>query len=129
MQTAFFIQDVTFGISTPVSNFVNLTVDFQIHNSGPAHVAGLVWTIDGWKTSHVEDAVFEALGQGFEFWRAVVGFTSNDVPAFEFVVFCDDFGGGDQVPRIWNTNGGNRFVTGSGVLLAERSTDMADLNR
>jgi hypothetical protein len=31
--------------------------------------------------------------------------------AFEFMIFCDDFGGIDTVPRIWNTNGGNRFQT------------------
>jgi hypothetical protein len=24
---------------------------------------------------------------------------------YEFVIFCDDFGGIDSVPRIWNTNG------------------------
>jgi hypothetical protein len=28
---------------------------------------------------------------------------------YEFVIFCDDFGGIDSVPRIWKTNGGNRF--------------------
>jgi hypothetical protein len=28
---------------------------------------------------------------------------------FEFVIFCDDFGGVDAVPRIWNTNGGSVF--------------------
>ena len=109
MQTAFFINNVSPTIATPVSGLVSVTVDFQIHNNGPAHVAGLVFTTDDWKTTQVVPAVFQGFGQGFEFWSASPPDFAGPPATFDFVVFCDDFSGGDQVPRIWNTNGGNRF--------------------
>ena len=69
---------------------------------------GLIVTTDFWRTSQTAPAAFQGLGAGFKFWRAdfqVRGFSVT----FEFVIFCDDFGGVDFVPPIWNTNGGNRF--------------------
>jgi hypothetical protein len=68
----------------------------------------LIVTTDFWVTSHVKPAAFQGFGAGFEFWHA--DFQAQDAPVtFEFVIFCDDFGGDNDVPRIWNTNGGNRF--------------------
>jgi hypothetical protein len=108
MQTAFFIDNVSFTADPVAPGVVVLSVDFQIHNNGPSHVAGLVVTIDFWVTSHIAPATFTGFGQGFEFWHASFQVAALPV-TFEFVIFCDDFGGVDQVPRIWSTNGGNRY--------------------
>jgi hypothetical protein len=110
MQTAFSITNVNFSANPVAPNVVVLAVDFQIFNNGPSHVAGLIVTTDFWITSQIAPARFQGFGPGFEFWSAhfqVQGQGTN-VP-FEFVIFCDDFGGVGLVPRIWNTNGGNRF--------------------
>jgi hypothetical protein len=109
MQTAFSITNVSFSAGAVFPGTISLTVDFEIHNNGPSHVAGLIVTTDFWKTSHVAPAVFQSFVANFERWKAtfqVSGVASVD---FEFVIFCDDFGGVGSVPRIWNTNGGNRF--------------------
>jgi hypothetical protein len=47
-------------------------------------------------------------GGGGENWAANFS-VSTHVNTFEFVVFCDDLGGVNSVPRIWNTNGGAVF--------------------
>jgi hypothetical protein len=108
MQTAFSITGVTFSADPVAPGIVELSVNFQIFNNGPSHVAGLIVTTDFWVTSRIAPAVFQGFGGGFEFWRA--GFSAPGAPVtFEFVIFCDDFGGDTFVPRIWNTNGGNRF--------------------
>jgi len=115
-QTAFRIANVTFSgsraeefTSGGVPFFVGqLSVNFQIFNIGPNHVAGLIVTTDSWANSQVIPAGFKGFGAGFENWGAI--FTSSGLPVtFEFVIFCDDFGGVDTVPRIWNTNGGSVF--------------------
>ena len=108
MQTAFSIANVTFSADPVAPGVVDLQVNFQIFNNGPSHVAGLMVTTDFWATSHVSIATFQGFGAGSEFWRA--SFSTSGPPVnFEFVIFCDDFGGVDGVPRIWSTNGGNRF--------------------
>jgi hypothetical protein len=66
-------------------------------------------TTDFWITQHVAIARFQGFGVGFEFWQATFSASASPPITFEFVIFCDDFGGIDSVPRIWNTNGGNRF--------------------
>jgi hypothetical protein len=108
MQTAFSISQVSFTANPVAPNVVDLVVNFHVSNNGPSHVAGLIVTTDFWVTSHVAPASFQGFGAGFELWRAV--FQSPGPPvSFEFVIFCDDFGGNNSVPRIWDTNGGNRF--------------------
>jgi len=108
MQTAFSITNVSFGANPVAPGSVALTVDFQIHNNGPSHVAGVVFTTDFWKTSGVAPATFQGFGDGFEFWHVDSGSAGPPV-TFEFVIFCDDFGGNQDVPRIWDTNEGNRY--------------------
>jgi hypothetical protein len=109
MQTAFSITAVTFSADPVAPGVVALSVNFQIFNNGPSHVAGLIVTTDFWITSHIAPAVFQGFGAGFEFWRADFSVPSGPPVTFEFVIFGDDFGGDNFVPRIWNTNGGNRF--------------------
>ena len=108
MQTAFSIKDVTFSANPVAPGTVSLSVNFKVFNNGPSHVAGLIVTTDFWITSHIATARFQGFGSGFESWRATFS-TGGPPVSFEFVIFCDDFGGIDSVPRIWNTNGGNRF--------------------
>jgi hypothetical protein len=110
MQTAFNITDVSFNADPVAPNVVVLEVDFRIYNNGPSHVAGVIVTTDFWVTTQDATAQFQGFGQGFEFWKATFQ-TQGPPVSFEFVIFCDDFGGVDFVPRIWNTNGGNRFRT------------------
>jgi hypothetical protein len=109
MQTAFSITDINFFADPVAPGVVSLTVNFRIFNNGPSHVAGLIVTTDFWVTSNIAPAAFQGFGAGFEFWRADFQVSANPPLTFEFVIFCDDFGGVDFVPRIWNTNGGNRF--------------------
>jgi hypothetical protein len=108
MQTAFNISDVTFSTVPLAGKLVSLAVSFRIYNHGPSHVAGLVVTTDLWVTSKTVQAVFKGSGAGFELWQASFSAPGPRV-TFEFVVFCDDYGGLNAVPRIWNTNGGNRY--------------------
>lgn len=109
MQTAFSITDVNFFASSDTPGAVTLTVDFHVHKNGPAHVAGLIVTTDYWAKTVTVPAVFQAQGEGFEYWRAKHCVESSSPVAFEFVIFCDDFCGQDGVARIWNTNGGERY--------------------
>jgi hypothetical protein len=109
MQTAFSITDVNFFTNHPAPGVVTLEVDFQVFNNGPSHVAGLVVTTDFWITSTIVPARFQTFGAGFENWKAVYQLSGVSSVNFEFVIFCDDFGGNNSVPRIWNTNGGTRF--------------------
>ena len=113
MQTAFSINNVSSN-SSPVGESnegpaaINLSVSFDIFNQGPNHIAGLYVTTDSWFTWQVVHAQFVTFINGGESWSA--SFTSGiGVDIFEFVVFCDDLGGVESVPRIWNTNGGSVF--------------------
>lgn len=113
MQTAFSISNVTFSASfnpLPPSQGggTSLTVNFQIHNRGPNHISGLYVTTDSWATWQIVPGRFVDFNDGGENWVANFGVTTQ-TKTFEFVIFCDDFGGVNSVPRIWNTNGGAVF--------------------
>ena len=113
MQTAFSIENVSSSASfnpLPVSEGggSSLSVSFDIFNSGPNHIAGLFVTSGSWASWQIVHAQFVQFIDGGENWSA--GFSvDTSVRTFEFVVFCDDLGGADSVPRIWNTNGGSVF--------------------
>ncbi len=121
MQTAFSIQNVS------SSSFFNpggedegageagasssLSVSFDIFNQGPNHIAGILVTTDfwfSWQIVHAQFVQFIA-GDG-ESWGAGFEVSVSSPATFQFVVFCDDLGGVDSVPRIWNTNGGSVFT-------------------
>ena len=70
MQTAFSITNVTFSADPVAPGLISLSVDFQIFNNGPSHVAGLVVTTDFWRTSQIAPAAFQGFGAG-SVWRAV----------------------------------------------------------
>ncbi len=113
MQTAFSITNVQFSATfnpLPPSEGggSSLSVTFQIFNIGPNHISGLYATTDSWATWQVIPAHFVDFGGGGENWAANFS-VSTHVNTFEFVVFCDDLGGVNSVPRIWNTNGGAVF--------------------
>ena len=113
MQTAFSINNVSSSATfnpLPVSEGggSSLSVSFDIFNNGPNHIAGLFVTTDSWASWQIVHAQFVQFIAEGENWRANFG-VDAPVPTFEFVVFCDDLGGVDSVPRIWNTNGGSVF--------------------
>jgi hypothetical protein len=117
MQTAFSITNVTFSATfnpLPPSEGggSSLSVNFQIFNKGPNHIAGLFATTDSWATWQLVPARFVDFSDGGENWVANFNVTTQ-VRTFEFVIFCDDFGGVNSVPRIWNTNGGAVFQANS----------------
>ena len=112
VRTAYSITDVNFHAEALSADEVSLAVEFHIHNNGLGHVAGLVFTTDFWATSRIASAVFQRPGEGFEVWRADASAPGPRV-TFEFVIFCDDYGGNDEVPRVWNTNGGRRYRVGT----------------
>ncbi len=113
MQTAFFINNVSSSATfnpLPVSEGggSSLSVSFDIFNQGPNHIAGLFVTTDSWASWQIVHAQFVQFIAGGENWSASF-FVDTQVPTFESVVFCDDLGGVESVPRIWNTNGGSVF--------------------
>ena len=107
MQTAFSITSVNFNAELVEDGGTRLNVDFEVHDTGPSHVAGLVVTTDFWRTSQVVPAAYQRTIDGFEVWHA--DFLADTSVTFEFVIFCDDYGGDKEVPRIWDTNGGRRY--------------------
>jgi hypothetical protein len=117
VQTAFSIQNVSFSSNFQPGGFPqaggrsSLSVSFDIFNQGPNHIAGILVTTDFWFTWQIVHAQFVQLIDGGESWSASSAVQPVDSPAtFQFVVFCDDLGGVDSVPRIWNTNGGSVFT-------------------
>jgi hypothetical protein len=107
MQTAFSITGVSFNAEVIEDEGTRLNVDFEVHDTGPSHVAGLVVTTDFWTTSQVVMAAYQRTTDGFEVWHA--DFLADASVTFEFVIFCDDYSGENEVPRIWDTNGGRRY--------------------
>jgi hypothetical protein len=90
-----------------------LTVNFSVFRKGPAHVAGLIYTTDGWISTGEQPARFQSFSGDTENWQVVVRVGGNNV-TFQYVIFCDDFAGVNAVPRVYNTDGGNQFsVTSS----------------
>jgi hypothetical protein len=113
VQTAFSINNVSSSATfnpLPVSEGGGsfLSVSFDIFNRGPNHIAGLFVTTDSWASWQIVHAKFVQFIADGENWSASFG-VDTPVPTFEFVVFCDDLGGVDSVPRIWNTNEGSVF--------------------
>ena len=113
MQTAFSITNVGFSATfNPLppgeGGGSSLSVNFQVFNIGPNHIAGIFVTTDSWATWQMVPAQFVSFSNGGENWTASFG-VSTQVRTFEFIIFCDDLGGVDAVPRIWNTNGGAVF--------------------
>jgi hypothetical protein len=55
-----------------------LRVDFRVFSRGPAHVAGLRYTTDLWKTPLTAIARFQQFDGNFEVWRADVQAPGGD---------------------------------------------------
>ena len=85
-----------------------LTVNFSVFRKGPAHVAGIIYTTDGWASTGVAPATFQRFDGDSEVWQTVVRVGGNNV-TFQYVIWCDAYAGVFGVPRIYNTNGGNQF--------------------
>jgi hypothetical protein len=124
VQTAFSIQNVSSSVNFFPGGDVGgaggqtanstLSVSFDIFNQGPNHIAGILVTTDFWFTWQIVHAQFVQFiaGDGESWSLPPGGFeVAGGSPAtFQFVVFCDDLGGVESVPRIWNTNGGSVFT-------------------
>jgi hypothetical protein len=85
-----------------------LTVNFNVFSKGPAHVAGIIYTTNGWASTTVAPASFQGFNGDLELWKAVVITGGNNI-TFQYVIWCDDYAGVNVVPRIYNTNGGDQF--------------------
>ena len=85
-----------------------LKVDFRVFSRGPAHVAGLRYTTDFWKTPLTAIATFQRFEGNFEFWHAEAQAPGNNV-TFEYVIFCDDYRAVQNVKSIYHTNNGETF--------------------
>jgi hypothetical protein len=111
VQTAFYIDNVSSSATFDQGEGEesSLSVTFDIFNRGPNHIAGLFVTTDSWGTWQIVHAQFVSFNDGGENWSASLSVPGPKVQTFEFVVFCDDLGGVDSVPRIWNTNAGSVF--------------------
>src|SRR5271165_5384804 len=97
MQTAFSISNVSFSaLFNPLppseGGGTSLSVNFQVFNQGPNHIAGLFVTTNSWATWQIVPANFVSFTDGGENWVANFS-VGTFVGTFEFVIFCDDLGG------------------------------------
>jgi hypothetical protein len=90
-------------------SFSTLTVNLRVLSRGPAHVAGIIYTVDFWVTPREALARFQRFDGNFEIWQAQVTVGGSYSASFEYVIFCKDFRGVNEVPEIFNTNGGETF--------------------
>lgn len=104
-----FVHHTAVGDVNEGGPFSRLTVNFRVFSRGPAHVAGITYTTDFWMTPVDALARFQAFDGGFEVWQAQVTVPGSDSFSFEYVIFCKDFRGDEDVPEIFNTNGGETF--------------------
>jgi hypothetical protein len=104
-----FVDHTAVGEINQGGRFSTLTVDFRVFSQGPAHVAGITYTADFWATPVDALARFQAFDGDFEVWQARVTVPGSESFSFEYVIFCKDFRGDDDVPEIFNTNGGETF--------------------
>lgn len=88
--------------------FSLLKVDFKVFSRGPAHVAGLRYTTDFWKTPLTAIATFQRFDGDFEVWHAEAQAPGNNVN-FEYAIFCDDYRAVQNVKSIYHTNNGETF--------------------
>jgi hypothetical protein len=111
MQTATaidFISHSATNLADAGGQRTKLTVDFAVRNQGPAHVAGITYTSDFWRTPREQLATFQRFEGNREIWHleAVVG--GNDA-GFEYVIFCRDYRGVGGVAEIYDTNHGQTY--------------------
>lgn len=85
-----------------------LVVNFRVFQRGPAHVSGLIYTVDFWRTPQTVLAAFQRFDGDFEVWQATarVGFTDA---SWEYVIFCDDHRDIQNIKKVYDTNGGETF--------------------
>jgi hypothetical protein len=86
----------------------SLTVDLRVFKRGPAHVVGLIYTTNFWKTRNEQLAEFQRFEGDFEVWQAKVNTPGNNT-SFEYVIFCEDYRDFQNVKKIYNTNNGETF--------------------
>jgi len=104
-----FVGHTAIGDVNEGGPFTELTVDFKVQSKGPAHVAGIIYTVDFWVTPRKALATFQRFDGDSEVWQAHVTVGGSDAASYEYVIFCKDFRGIDDVPQIFNTNGGETF--------------------
>jgi len=85
-----------------------LTVNFRVFRRGPAHVAGLTYTSDFWKTPMEALAKFQHFDGDSEVWQAIAVVGKIDV-TFEYIIFCRDHRDIQNVKNVFHTNFGNTF--------------------
>lgn len=104
-----FVSHTAVGDVNEGGPFSQLTVNFRVFGRGPTHVAGIMYTTDFWVTPVDTLARFQTFDGDFEVWQAQVTVPGSDSFPFEYVIFCKDFRGDEDVPEIFNTNGGETF--------------------
>lgn len=114
------------GGSYGVDLHTQLNVDYYVYKVGEGHVTGIIYTTDGWKTTHetVGRWVYNSkngtpnskyIHGPYEHWNAYVSIYKrhNWVYSidphevnFEYVIYCTDYKG---VKTIWDNNNGNLY--------------------
>jgi hypothetical protein len=90
-----------------------LTVWFSVYQQGPAHVAGITVTANGWSMAQDVQAKWDHNQGTGEVWKATFS-TQGANATFGYICWCEDFADVDNVKKIWNTNGGHQYwVTAS----------------
>ncbi|MBN1170678.1 MAG: hypothetical protein JXA67_00720, partial [Micromonosporaceae bacterium] len=93
--------------------YTELMVEFEVKDPGPAHVCGIHYTTDMWKTREVAYAECVLLDGpngpgGVEKWAAHVNLEFQ-ADLLEFAVFCYDYRDGDHVREIFDNNHGELY--------------------
>jgi hypothetical protein len=92
----------------PGRRVVNFGGQLSRLSAGPAHVAGLIYTVDFWRPPETVLAAFQRFDGDFEVWQATarVGFMDA---SWEYVIFCDDYRDIQNIKKVYDTNGGETF--------------------
>ena len=88
-----------------------LTVKVGVWPVAPGHKVGMVYTNDGWHTSHWVDLTWQhnqanAYGSQDELWATVPVLSVSDSAPVQFAVYVEDANG----TRYWNNNHGQNFT-------------------
>jgi hypothetical protein len=92
-------------------------ISFRVYYNGLNHVAGIVFSTDGWKSRQEAFATFQTFcgdqSRRGELWKVEHGFPPTGAISFEYVIWCEDYRCIDSVKRIYKTdeiNGGQPFI-------------------
>lgn len=90
----------------------HFTCDFRVFYRGLNHVAGIIYSTDGWASRAELFANFSGFAGDVEYFSVDKRF-ENRINVIEYVIWCEDYRCIDDVKKIYKTsplNGGEPFI-------------------